>query len=247
MFAARGGFFAQPLGPVPVYRSDAYAAYLELAVPFDHVNQFNDVTPAIKGSGSPASKTTGANSTMDAGQVKWTSSPDYEKSVKTIATGGVAAMTYTMPTGLPTCASGSNDYVVEVWAYANDSTTNANWALSSADSGGRWLFGINSGSSFTFASENNIGIGSGWHHIAIVLDNGVKRFYYDGIYKGVWSSSNTGFSVLNVGQFNSGDNNDYRGWLQDLRVYSGTDKGYTGTDSSNANFTLPSSMIQSYS
>ena len=247
MFAARGGFFAQPLAPTPVYRSDPYSAYLLLAVPFDYVNEFADVTPSITGSGSPASKTTGANSTMDAGQVKWTSSPNYEKSVKNVATGGVASMTYTLPSGLPTCDSGSNSYVVEAWVYANDSTTNANWALSSADSGGRWVFGVNSGSSFSFASENNIGVGSGWHHIAIVLGSGTKKFYYDGIYKGVWSSSNTGFSVLHVGQFNSGDNNDYRGFIQDLRVYSGIDKGYTGTDSSNANFTLPSSIIQSYS
>jgi hypothetical protein len=156
-------------------------------------------------------------------------------------------MTYTLPSTLPSCDSGSNSYVVQAWAYANNATTNANWALSSADSGGRWLFGINSGTSFSFAGENNIGIGSGWHHIAIVLDAGVKRFYYDGIYKGAWSSANTGFSVLNVGQFNSGDSNDYQGFFQDLSVYTGTNLGYTGTNSSSANFTLPSSIIQSYS
>jgi len=245
MFAARGGFFAQPQGTTVTYRSDPYASDLLLALPFDYFNTFTDVTPSIKGSGSPATKTTGANSTMDAGQVKWTSNPDYQQSVKNV-TGG-QAMTYTLPSTLPSCDSGSNSYVVQAWAYANDATTNANWALSSADSGGRWLFGINSGTSFTFGGENNIGIGSGWHHIAIVLDAGVKRFYYDGIYKGAWSSANTGFSVLNVGQFNSSDSNDYQGFFQDLSVYTGTNLGYTGTNSSTANFTLPSSIILSYS
>ena len=243
MFSARGGFFAQPQ---VTYRSDAYSSSLLLAVPFDYVNQFTDVTPAIKGSGSAASNTDGVNTDMDTGQVKWTSSPDYQKSVKSTNTSGQQSLTYTLPTALPDASAGSNSYVVEAWFYANSATTNANWALSSADSGGRWLFGINTGSSFTFSSENNCGIGSGWHHVAIVLDAGVKRFYYDGIYKGAWDSSNTGFSVLNIAQFNSSDANDYNGWIQDLRVYSGTNKGYTGTDSGSANFTLPSSIIQSF-
>ena len=248
MFAARGGFFAQPQGTVVTYRSDAYASYLLLALPFDYVNQFTDVTPSIKGSGSPASYTDGINTDMDTGQVKWTSSPDYQKSVKSINTTSEQSLTYTLPTALPSALSGSNSYVIEGWFYANNVFNNANWALSSADSGGRWLFGINTSASITFGGENNIGIGSGaWHHVAIVLDGGVKRFYLDGIYKGAWASGNTGFSVLNLAQFNSSDANDYNGWIQDLRVYSGTNKGYTGTDSSSANFTLPSSMIESYS
>ena len=248
MFSARTGFFApSQSGTVVTYRSDAYASFLLLALPFDYVNQFTDVTPSIKGSGTPASYTDGINTDMDTGQVKWTSSPDYQKSVKSTNTVSQQSLTYTLPTALPDATSGSNSYVVEGYFYANSATTNANWALSSADSGGRWLFGINTGSSFTFASENNCGIGSGWHHVAIVLDAGVRRFYYDGIYKGAWDTVNTGFTVLNLAQFNSSDSNDYNGWIQDLRVYSGTNIGYTGTNSGSANFTLPSSIILSYS
>ena len=189
--------------------------------------------------------TDGVNTDMNTAQVKWTSSPNYVQSVKSTNTSGQQALVYTLPSALPDATAGSNSYVVEAWFYANDATTNANWALSSADTNGRWLFGINSGSTFTFATQNDCGIGSGWHHVAIVLDSGTRRFYADGIYKGAWDTANTGFTTLNIAQFGSTDNNDYNGWIQDLRVYSGTNKGYTGINPLLANFTLPDSMIAS--
>lgn len=227
-------------------RSDAYASYLKLAVPFDHYNQTSDVAHTVSGSGLsvPATKTQGNNSLITNTQVKWTSSPNYLVALHNFATTSVTSLTYALPTSMPAAASGT--YVVEGWFRANSGTTNANWCLSSADSGGRWLFGINSGTTFSFGNENNIGIGSGWHHLAIVNTSGTKRFYYDGIYKGAWVSSNTGFSTLHVGQFSSSDHNDFRGHIQDLRVTIGSNRGYTGTNSSSANFTLPSSIISSW-
>lgn len=230
-------------GPVVTYRSDAYASFLKLAVPFSEATGLGDVAYKISGTGSPASYTDGGNTDLDTAQVKWTTAPDYVKSVKSVNTSGQTALSYTLPAALPDATAGSNSYVVEGWFYANDATTNANWALSSADTNGRWLFGINTGTAFTFASENNCGIGTGWHHVAIVLDAGTRRFYADGIYKGAWDTVNTGFTTLYVAQFSTSDNNDYQGWIQDLRVYSGTNKGYTGTNSGSANFTLPSSII----
>jgi hypothetical protein len=155
------------------------------------------------------------------------------------------ANTYTPSTAIPG-AGGTTAYVVEGWFNAKNATSNSNWCLSSADSGGRWLFGINNGSTFSFGGENNIGIGTGWHHLAIVSESASKRFYYDGIYKGAWVSSNSGFSVLHVGQFNAGDPNDFRGHIQDLKVTIGANRGYTGTNSGSANFTLPSSIVESY-
>ena len=228
-----------------VYRSDAYSANLLLAVPFSSRTGMTDIAWRIRGSGGSCAVTDGTNTDMNTAQVKWTSSPNYVQSVKSTNTSGQQALTYTLSSALPDATAGSNSYVVEGWFYANDATTNANWALSSADTNGRWLFGINTGSSFTFASQNDCGIGSGWHHVAIVLDAGTRRFYADGIYKGAWDTANTGFSVLNLAQQSPSDNNDYNGWIQDLRVYSGTNKGYTGTNSGSANFTLPSSIIAS--
>jgi hypothetical protein len=228
-----------------VYRSDAYSANLLLAVPFSSRTGMTDIAWRIRGSGGSAAVTDGTNTDMNTAQVKWTSSPNYVQSVKSTNTSGQQALTYTLPSALPDATAGSNSYVVEGWFYANDATTNANWALSSADANGRWVFGINTGSLFTFASENNCGIGSGWHHVAIVLDSGTRRFYTDGIYRGAWDTANTGFTTLHIAQFSSTDENDYNGWIQDLRVYSGTNRGYTGTNSGSANFTLPASIIQS--
>jgi len=225
------------------YRTDSYASDVYLAVPFDDEHLMDDVSEEINGSSTQATLTDGPASSNTTTQVKWTSSPDYVNAYEG-DTGLGAANTYALSTSIPSSATGT--YVVEGWFYANNNTTNANWCLSSADSGGRWLFGINSGSTFSFANENNIGIGTGWHHLAIVCDSGSKRFYYDGAYKGVWVSSNTGFSTLHVGQFNSGDANDFRGHIQDLKVTIGSNRGYTGALPSSANFTLPSSIVESY-
>jgi hypothetical protein len=241
--------YLAPTGPT--YRTDSYASYLKLAVPFDYYNEANDVAYLISGTGlsAAATKTQGTSSTITTDQIKWTSSPDYQKSLKNTRAG--QALTYALPTSMPSSTSGT--YVVEGWFYATDSTTNSNWCLSSADSGGRWLLGINNGSNLLFSGENYIGIGSGWHHLAIVSTSGSKKLYLDGVYKNTpgggqtdFYSVNTGFSTLHLGQFNAGDGNDFLGHIQDLRVYIGTNKGYTGTNTSSANFTLPDSIIQSF-
>ena len=235
---------ADPAADTTAYRSDTYASNVYLALPFDETNQFNDVSPEINSGSTLASSTQGANSAITMAYVLWNSAPSYVTSLENLATSGTASMTYTLSTSIPSASSGT--YVIEGWFNADNATTNANWAISSGDVGGRLLFGINTGSSFSFANENNIGIGSGWHHLAIVCDGGTKRFYYDGIYKGAWVSSNTGFSTIHIGQFNAGDNNDYQGHIQDFRVTIGSNRGYTGTGTGTANFTLPESIVETF-
>ena len=226
------------------YRADTYASNVYLALPFDETNQFNDVSPDINSGSTSASSTQGANSAITMADVLWNGAPSYGKSLENLATSGTASMTYLLSTSIPSASSGT--YVIEGWFNADNATTNSNWAISSGDVGGRLLFGINNGSSFAFSGENNIGIGTGWHHLAIVCDSGTKRFYYDGVYKGAWVSSNTGFSTIHIGQFNAGDNNDYQGHIQDIKVTINSNRGYTGTNSGSANFTLPSSIVESF-
>tara|TARA_R110000803_G_scaffold199203_1_gene263168 strand:- start:2332 stop:3075 length:744 start_codon:yes stop_codon:yes gene_type:complete len=228
----------------PTFRSDTYSANVYLAVPFAEDTTFDDVSADINGSSTQATATNGANSAVTSGDRYWTSSPDYVMSLLNAQTGGVASMTYALSTGFGTAAS--TTYVLEGWFKAESSTTNNNWCLSSGDSGGRFLFGINNGSSFAFGGENNLGIGTAWAHVAIVCDSGTKRLYHNGIYKGAWVSSNTGFSTLHIGQFNAGDNNDYQGHIQDIKVTINSNRGYTGTNSGSANFTLPSSIVESF-
>lgn len=222
------------------FASDSYSSSVELLVPFAQQSYMYDWSASVRGSGDYADSVhDAANHELSTTQKKWSSGPDYVYSLE--STLGGQSSYYDLNTSMPSAGSGT--YVVEGWFYANNATSNANWCLSSADSGGRWLFGINSGSTFQFGNENNIGIGSGWHHLAIVCDSGSKRFYYDGIYKGAWVSSNTGFSRFYVGSFNLGDSNDFRGHIQDFRITIGSNRGYTGTNSSSANFTLPTQFI----
>jgi len=222
------------------FASDSYSANVEVVAPFAQQSYMYDWSASVRGSGNYAvSVHDGNNHTLSTTQKKWSSGPDYVYSLE-CTLGGQS--TYFQPgTSIPSASSGT--YVVEGWFYANNGTTNANWCLSSGDSGGRWLFGINNGTTFTFGNENNIGIGSGWHHIAIVCDSGTKRFYYDGIYKGAWVSANGGFSTIYLGSFNLGDSNDFRGHVQDFRVTVGSNRNYTGTNSGSANFTLPTQFI----
>lgn len=226
------------------FRSDSYSSFLKLALPFDRAFKTTDIAHRITGSGltDSATMTRGANVTMSTSNVKWTS-PQYLETAD-FAPGG-NALTYTLPTSIPSSASGT--YVIEGWFRAE--STGTKWCISSADSGGRYLFSISSDTTAFSTSEGNqnfVKIGTSLTHVAIVCDAGTKRLYQDGIYKGAWLTGNTGFSTLHLGQFNAGDANDYDGQIQDFRVYVGTNKGYTGTNASTANFTLPSSIIESY-
>ena len=219
---------------------DASAGNLKLAVPFDNTNGINDVAKDITGTGvtSAATVTQGTCSVVSGGAY-W---PWYNSVLINNNTGG-SGLTYVPASAFGAASSAS--YTVEVWVRATDSTSNNNWALSSADSGGRWLFGINTGSSYGFGNENNIGLGdTNWHHIAIVNNGGTKSFYTDGVYKGAWYSTNSGFSTLHVGQFTTNSSNEFQGNMQDLRVYNNAK--YSGTDSSNANFKLPAPIKKVY-
>ena len=234
------------------YASDSNSSSLELLVPFDRVNGTNDDAVSVNTSLSGAKTKAGPGQrAFHQGQTYYFTDylTAYEGSQTGNTVGGVHCLTYDLSsqggTGFGNAASAT--YTLEMWVKATDGTTNNNWCLSSGDSGGRWLFGINTSGSITFGNENNIGLGdSNWHHIAIVNDAGTHRFYLDAIYKGAWYSVNTGFNTLHVGEFTATGGANFRGQIQDLRVYQGS-ANYSGTNSGSANFTLPSSAISSFS
>ena len=240
--------FAYTYGDAGTARSDTYASNVELAVAFDDAGLgVTDRSPELNSSiTGPKTHTQGPSSTIQTSTYYW-STPDYGGAYEGTRSG--AAMTYDLSanggTSMPSAASGT--YVVELWVKAMNSSVNSNWCLSSADSGGRWLMGFNSSSSSSSGTTGYLGLGdTNWHHVAIVCDGGTKRLYKDAKYVHAWTSSNTGFSTLHVGQFNPTDPNDFIGFLQDLRVTIGSNRGYTGTNTGSANFTLPSSIVESY-
>lgn len=232
------------------YRTDEDATNLQLAVPFDSANGVNDISHLVTGtSQSSAGTVTQGTCSVVSGGGYYSS---YNSSLHNNNTGD-SGLTYVPATAFGDASSAS--YTVELWARATDSTSNNNWILSSADSGGRWLFGFNNGAfdgTGAFGSENSIGLGdSEWHHIAIVNDSGTRRFYIDGVQKttnqssptnGTWYSENTGFSTLHVGQFTSSSVNEFQGNIQDLRVYNHAK--YSGNDLTNPNFALPKSILK---
>ena len=242
------------LTPPLTFDSDANSANLELCVPMDKILRSADVSQKLNSSISSSKTKAGPGQRWEfqTSQYKWTSSPDYGGAMQGDQVGtqvdGVYAVTYDLSSngGSGFGSAASSSYTLECYLRATSSTSNNNWCFSSADQGGRWLFGVNSSGTITFGNENNIGLGdTNFHHMAIVCDGGTKRFYIDGIYKGAWVSSNTGFNTLHVGEFNGGDANCFRGQMNDLRVYIGVAK-YSGTNSGSANFTLPSAIISSY-
>ena len=237
------------------FNSDANASSLALALPYayketgldDCSNIINtSITKNINWDGGhPDSR-----ATMVSGTYKFSAyggSSQFDQTGSLI--NGIHATSYDVSVnGRPGSfgAASSATYTVEMYVRATDATTNNNWCLSSGDSGGRWLFGFATHSSTSYGNENNIGLGdSNWHHIAIVNGAGTHRFYIDGNYDGAWYSVNTGFSVLHVGEFTASGGANFRGNIQDLRVYIGLAK-YSGTSGS-GDYTPPGAMVSSFS
>ena len=241
------------LTPPLTFASDANSANLELCVPMDKILRSADVSQKLNSTITSSKKKAGPGERAEfqTSQYYWTSSPDYGGAIQGDQVGGtvdgVHGLTYDLSsnsgTGFGSAASAT--YTVEMYVRATDATTNNNWCLSSADSGGRWLFGINSGGTISYGNENNIGLGdTNWHHIAIVNDAGTHRSYIDGNYDGAWYSTNTGFNTLHVFEFSAVGGANFRGQINDLRVYIGVAK-YSGTTGS-GDYTPPSAIISSY-
>ena len=142
---------------------------------------------------------------------------------------------------------GSDDYTYECYAYA-DGTPN-NWTLLHTNRTSRAgilvLFTsatnvqLYFGAGSSWASNTNITISnaaSGWHHYAVVRQNGGDvSFYMDGVLQGTATPGTHNHGDLVIGRQN-GDNNLYwNGVVQDVRVYK--------TAKYTSNFTPPGAIL----
>ena len=142
---------------------------------------------------------------------------------------------------------GADDYTYECYAYADG--TPSNWTLFHTNRTNRagllvlftsatnvqLYFGVGS----SWASNTNITISnaaSGWHHYAVVRQNGGDvSFYMDGVLQGTATPGAHQHGDLVIGRQN-GDNNLYwHGAVQDFRVYKAAK--YT------SNFTPPGAIL----
>ena len=142
---------------------------------------------------------------------------------------------------------GSDDYTYECYAYSNG--TPGNWTLFHTNrtqrAGLLVLFTsatnvqLYFGTGSSWASNTNITISnaaSGWHHYAVVRQNGGNvSFYMDGVLQGTATPGTHKHGDLVIGRQN-GDNNLYwDGVVQDFRVYK--------TAKYTANFTPPGAIL----
>ena len=144
---------------------------------------------------------------------------------------------------------GTGDFTIEMWAKINTplsnfrkgivgqtENVNGRWQVRPANTGGDYFgFTYYNGSTYRDMNGGAAIPDDTWCHLAVVRENGVFKFFIDGV-KGTDNSSYTSESVGNdTGLYimrNVWDNHDLAGQIDDLRITKGVAR-YT------ANFTPP--------
>ena len=249
-------------GPLYAYRTDPYASYLKLAIPgstFTDLisNGYSDVHADIAESGTNiqyALTGSGAEINFDS-DVKF-ASDDYATSIFQQDAGGWGTANETE------FDWGCNNFVVEGWVYMNERFTkppywkvavrHTNYNIdcdfgfpASGTTNGRMRLILDTSStgqtqyvSSDFAFNLNQ-----WYHVAWVRSGNAKNLYFNG--NRVLNNTAAIGSVDKNGSYHrimrgeNATNDGCAGNFQDLRVYIGTDKGYTG-----ATITTPNSIIE---
>lgn len=135
-----------------------------------------------------------------------------------------------------------------MWCFGTD-TGGANlliqWsATAPTDQFRFWVNSVNTWSTTPNADQGTDIVDGNWYHVAFVKSSTNVYVYLNGNRIGVGTRAATvptgASGVYHLVGINSGNNNDgLRANVQDLRVYIGTDKGYTGST-----ITVPESIVQ---
>lgn len=132
---------------------------------------------------------------------------------------------------------GSGDFAIEFWCYAN--AIGGNTCLIDQQSG--LLIRQNSGNQLAlydrvtethFYSGNNALASGQWQHIAIARTGTTLNAYVDGVrvITGTLATNLTG-NAFRIGAFIDNSNSGYvlNGYIDELRITKGNDRGYTGS------------------
>ena len=176
---------------------------------------------------SPKTITASGNATQSTGQSKW---------------GGKSA--YFDGSGdylsFPDLGIGTSPFVIEMWFKAgavnryaqligNESGLAGFTLLLNNDNVGQ--VAVYAGAGLVVASSSGDWTDDAWHHLAFVRSSGGGiSLYLDGTRYGTgsYSSSLTSSSATYVGTNAIFSNRDYAGYIDDLRITIGSDRGYTG-------------------
>ena len=149
---------------------------------------------------------------------------------------------------------GTEDFTLEFWLYWDGVTgyqtvfdngygsgsTAGSWLIQTDNGNGRLKWYQNGGLLVTEGSDPTA---STWLHYAIVRSSGTLKIYRNGIQTASASTSNEYFTPdkLSIGARNAGTY-PFDGYLDEIRITKGIAR-YSGSDTSSANFTVPSAAF----
>jgi len=243
------------------FRADAYSAYLGLAMPYTQFstlgmsNFYSDVHGSIQGTSNytlvptgSGTFTTAGTTTVSSGSYNFQTNDGYSTAldIAGLKNAGTITTTYFNP-------SGSN-FVVECWFNLKGTFSSPpfNMLIFGETSGdyllmdysnvlGQFRFYTNASNTWattpSWVKNNNV-----WYHLAFVRSGTNKYIYLNGnkigsgTYSGAITNPPDGYWRI-LGNALSNDDGVEK-WIQDFKLYGGTDKGYTG-----ATITVPPSIV----
>ena len=232
------GFLASMVGAtyaaaVPAFAGvDDNAGTLRLAVPFNATYGLDDVSHLysnrVNTVMTPRAGPSGTSVAITTAESKF-----YGSSAFGNRTGN--ALIYTLPVNLNTAST----FLLEFWAKTSQTSSN-NWIWADGYSNIELAVGaFNSGSLPTdigAAGGNGRigGVGTAWNHYA--FSN--QYWWFNGTRRGTAGYGDASFTGLRIMQQENSDGNNFNGYIQDLRVYIGSNK--YGTSST---ITMPGAMV----
>jgi hypothetical protein len=229
------------------FRTDPYAAYLELAIPGTQFstlgmsNYYSDVSAGVKGSGSNKSiipSGSGANILFASSSVN-TNTYDFSTDGYTTSIyQGNAQNVGALPASA--LSFGTSNFVIELYVRFTSALTAPpfNNFIFGFNSGDQILIDHNSGTSrFYVNGSDGANVAdtytqNAWTHFAFVRSGSTFNQYKNGsrikTYSGTSGAINTP-SYWSLLGFDIGNTNDGgQKQINDFKIYIGTDKGYTG-------------------
>jgi hypothetical protein len=129
---------------------------------------------------------------------------------------------------------GTGDFTVEFWVYIHDGTANQDGIISKGNSGSGWQIIYSSTSRLKFIRTSGTSSSpqittstysleeNEWNHIALTRSGTTVTLWIDGVSEGTYTDSTSWDTSepLRLGT-NRGENNDYVGYIADLRIIKG--------------------------
>jgi hypothetical protein len=260
------GNFQTLINPIPsnpyMFRTDPYSGSLVLAMPYTQFSQlgmsnfYSDVSADIRGTGTnyvlvPTGSGTFQTATttpVSSGSYAFATNDGYSAALDIAGLKNAGTITTTAAN------FGSNNFVVECWFNLKGTFTNPpfNMLIFGEVSGDFLLldysnalaafrYYTNASNSWTtnpaWTKNSNV-----WYHLAFVRSGTNKYVYLNGNRIGVGTYSgaitNPGDGYWRILGNAASTNDGVEKWVQDFRLYIGTDKGYTG-----ATITVPPSIV----